>query len=259
MDAICLFRDLAREDPLKAQIVGKNILCNNPQDETIFEEYVKFCLTSAKAANDENICRFLLNEAEQAIQDFCQFCKIDLDILEKITSLSRDYSSVIEDISKKNINQIKENNKKLLSELESLFEKLESERKWEETIKELNELDSKFEKDQFEKEQKDLYNLYSTKISDLISKRMKDKQKGDAMQALDDFKECYESFCNDKKMKKDEVKLMPLLTNQLFKHDINSMPPDVVLYYNYVRDYIFNNINEDLKYKFVKCSIDNIK
>ena len=259
MDAICLFRDLAMENPLKAQIVGKNILCNNPQDETIFEEYVKFCLTSAKAANDESICRFLLNEAEQAIQDFCQFCKIDTDLLEKITSLSKEYSLVVEDISKKNMDQIKEYNKKLLSELESLYDKLESDNKWEETLKELNELDSKFEKDQFEKEQKDSYNLYSSKISDLISKRMKDKQKSDAIQALDDFKKCYECFCNDKKMKKEEEKLMPLLTNHLFKHDINSMPMDVVLYYNYVRDYIFNNINEDLKYKFIKCSIDNIK
>lgn len=259
MDAICLFRDFAKKDPLKAQIVGKNILCNNPQDENFFEEYVKFCLTSAKEENDENICRFLLNEAEQAIQDFCHFCKINPVVLEKITSLSREYTSVIEDITNKNINQIKENNKKLLFELESIFIKLESQNKWEETIKELKELDTKFEKDQFEKEQKDLYNSYSSKISDLISKRMKEKEKCTAMHALDDFKKCYESFRNDKKMKKEEDKLMPLLTNLLFKHDINSMPPDVVLYFNYVRDYIFSNLNEDLKYKFVKCSIENIK
>lgn len=36
MEIIQMFRDLAKEDPLKAQIVGKNLLCNNPQDETIF-------------------------------------------------------------------------------------------------------------------------------------------------------------------------------------------------------------------------------
>ena len=259
MEIIQMFRDLAKEDPLKAQIVGKNLLCNNPQDEAIFEEYVMFCLSNAKLTDDESICRFLLTEAEHAIQDYCQLCKINPAIFEKITSISGEYSSTVEFISEKNLNQIRENNKTLLSELEGLYKRLKDRYNWDETIKELKELDSKFDKDQFEKEEMDLYNSYSTKIADLISAQMKEKQKEDAMTALKDFQKCYEDFCNDKKMRKEEDKLLPLISNCLFKYDINSLPPDVVLYYNYVRDYIFNNIKDDLKFKFVKCSIDNIK
>lgn len=256
MDTLLLFRELAKEDPLKAQIVGKNILYNNPKNEAIFEEYFMFCLKNAESVDDDNICKFLLKEAEQSLQDYSQLCDMNPDTLEKIIVHSNNYSSTVERISNKNRDHIIANNKKLLNDLQNLLKKLEEGNNLDELLNDLKVLDSMLDKELFDEEENEIYKSTSTKIADLISVQMKDKQKRIAKEALDSFKFCFDDFCKDKKYKKDEEKLLSLVRSHLFNYDINTLPPEVIMFYNYVRDYIFNNVRDELKYKLVKCSIE---
>ena len=256
MDILLLFRELAKEEPLKAQIVGKNILYNNPKNEAIFEEYFIFCLKNAEEIDDENICKFFLKEAEQSLQDYSQQCDMTSETLEKIIVHSNNYSSTVDRISNKNRDHIIANNKKLLKDLQNLLEKLEDGNNLEGILNDLKVLDSMLDKDLFDEKEKEIYKSTSTKIADLISAKMKEEQNRIAKEALDSFKICFDEFCNDKKYKKDEEKLLTLVGSYLFNYDINTLPPEVIMFHNYVRDYIFNNVREELKYKLVKCSIE---
>ena len=72
-----LFEKLKDNFIWDAQIVGKNLFCQKPNEETIFNEYFSFCIKIATYPVEIETRTFFINEAELALNVFSEKCNID--------------------------------------------------------------------------------------------------------------------------------------------------------------------------------------
>ena len=253
---LSLFRELVKDEPLNAQIVGKNILIHNPSDYSLFLEYFKFCLNTAKSIQDESICDFLLKEAESSLQRFSESCIVDAAMLQNIRNCSTDYLKTVDEIAERNKKRIISENRVKLKKLEDACKILLKKGKKDDILTYITSIDSQIEKELMSDKDKEKYDELSQKVSDFISEDMLKKQRVKSLEALNSFKKAFDEFNANSKYKKEEQELCELLKKYLLGYAVTTLDSEVTIYYNYVYNFIFGKVRDELKYKMVEWAIE---
>ena len=258
MNAKDLFNSLSESAPERAQIVGRNILSQNPNDLAFAEIYLTFCIKNIVSLSND-ISDFFINESERTLQHISNTCDMSEEYLQQIDS----YSSQIneqENIARENFNsQIFQSNQELIKSIENEFDRLRWVKDDKSILFKIEQLDAQLIKEMLSNEQKDSYNSLVSKISDYVATNSKRKARENNLDALSLFNSALETFNSDKIFKKDKEKLEGLIKKYLCKYDVNTLDSEVALYYNYVYNYIFTKVKDELKFNMVECVVKEKK
>lgn len=269
-----LFKKLKDNSIWDAQIVGKNLFCQNPGNEVCFNDYFSFCITVAKWPVEIETRTFFANEAELALNVFSEKCNIDESILKKI----QDARNELVEVSK-NINEyiqaqteeqeksaVEENNKVLadLSKLKSEMLFIKEQAQFDDILTRMSDLEESLDKTILDKQQTVLYNTLTRDFSALVSNKMAELEHNKDIQynkkAADSFKKAFELFkANEDKYKKSDSELYGLVAKYLFAYNAKRLFNECLVYYNHVYSYIFNKLDDEGKFRFTKFSFDTPK
>ena len=247
-----LFEKLKDNFIWDAQIVGKNLFCQKPNEETIFNEYFSFCIKIATYPVEIETRTFFINEAELALNVFSEKCNIDesklkiiQDARSELVAVSR---KINEDIQSQTDEQGKssfEANNKVLSELSKLKSEMlhvVGQAQFDDVLKKMSDLEESLDKTILDKHQTALYNSLTRDFSTLISQKMTEI-----------------THCEDIKYKKSDRELYGLVSGYLFAFDAKRLFNECLVYYNHVYSYIFNKLDDDGKFRFTQFSFDTPK
>ena len=169
-----LFEKLKDNFIWDAQIVGKNLFCQKPNEETIFNEYFSFCIKIATYPVEIETRTFFINEAELALNVFSEKCNIDesklkiiQDARSELVAVSR---KINEDIQSQTDEQGKssfEANNKVLSELSKLKSEMlhvVGQAQFDDVLKKMSDLEESLDKTILDKHQTALYNSLTNEV-----------------------------------------------------------------------------------------------
>jgi len=249
-----LFETLSVKSPEQAQIVGRNILSQNPHDVDFAEHYLCFCIENI-VSHSKSVSDFFVDESERVLQHISEVCEMTEDNLEKISFYSNkitDREQEADDVITREVSI--ENNQNIQS-IEKEYEKLRYAKEKKPQLDEIDRLDSLLVKDMFTDVQQASYDAVIAKITQLVADKAKQDAKERNQKALNAFKTAFETFNSDSAYKKKAPQLETLVKKYLCEYDINTLAPEVVMYYNYVYNYIFSKLKDELKYKMVEFTI----
>lgn len=257
-----------------AQIVGKNLFHNNPSNEDSFCLYFDFCIEQANNQKDIDSRSFFLNEADIALSLFCDRCNMS----EKTFMLIDKKRKTFEESNQRFNISVHDNDEyltqKTISDNESLIDNLDklagdlqnvsSQKDFDTTIAAVSKAENSLVKDSFTPAQKERYDALSKRYSKLVSDKMIELQwqenKEYNLLAADAIKKVYDSFKTDsKKYKKDAHLFQDLICNKLCCYDNSRLTGETNTFYNFVYQYIFNEVDEDLKLQMTKYALNSSK
>lgn len=269
-----LFERLKDNSIWDAQIVGKNLFCQVPGNETNFNNYFSFCITVATWPVEIETRTFFINEAELALNVFSEKCNIDesrlkiiQDARSKLVSVSKDINEYIRIQTEVQEKLAFEANNKILAE----FSKLKSEMfhakkqvQFDNVLKKMSDCEEGLDKTILNKQQTALYNSLTKDFSALVSKKMVEIAHYEDIQynkeAANSFKKAFELFKeNEDKYKRSDRELYGLVAEYLFAFDAKRLFNECLVYYNHVYSYIFNKLDDSGKFRFTQFSFDTQK
>lgn len=255
MKSIELYNSLKDTDVLKAQVVGKNIFSKEIKNQEFILDYFDFLLRSAVNSDDGDVCDYMLKEAESALQSYSEACEMSNDTLDFIYDCNERMKKAVSQISKNNKQIVFDNNAKLIKEIKDHYSSLQQNGKSDSVISKITELDSMIVKEAFDQKMKNVYARLSHDISSFITQSINFERKNNSLSALQEYKEAFNMFNEDKKYKKEEAELEFLLRTRLFKYNLSNLDQEVLTYYNFVYNHIFSKVKDEFKYKMVEWAI----
>lgn len=270
-----LFEKLVKENKIwDAQIVGKNLFCQNPGEVTCFKEYFEFCINVATWPVEIETRSFFANEADLALNVFSEKCNINVktmkiirDSRSKLVSVSNNINSYIQEQTKEQELTAFESNNKILSGLTKLKTEMNganNQKEFDQVLVKMSSYEEGLDKAIFTPEQNTLYNSLTRDFSALVSQKMADLSHKEDIQynktAADSFKKAFELFkANEDKYRKSDSELYGLVSQYLFAYDARRLFNECLVYYNHVYSYIFNKLDDDGKFRFTQFSFDTPK
>ncbi len=229
---LALFKELASTDPFKAQVVGRNLFLKNMADVNIFKEYFTFSISVS--CNSVPEAKFFVEEAEHALQLFCDACEINAEVVNQIFEWRDLLYQKEEAISAQIQAEIINSNDTILKKISDLQGKLASSKSPTKILDEIRALDASLDKDMLDNRQMAVYGKLSDKLSSYVVKAQKKESKKTNLNALGDLHHVLDEFNKEGAYKKDEEKLSKLLKSRMFNIDLSIVVPEVVTYYNHV-------------------------
>lgn len=255
-DVKSLFLELQKSNPIKAQIVGRNLFLKSPSDSSSYELYSDFCLNYVNGENNDLSFRhFLLQEVKEATSLFCDQCEITKDNLNLIDRISERYVLGGSLLERNERSFYIAQNKNLLDTLKDQITR-EFSKSPDSALKEITQLDEKLEKDLFTDSQEKEYKELTDLLSEKVKKNMELKDRKANQDALHCYKKAFDLFNSDNKYKKEQESLAVLGT-YLNKYEVQKLSSSVQLYYNYVVSFIFSKLDDDMKYRFVEMTTND--
>lgn len=265
------FKKLLSEQKIwNAQIVGKNLFCDNPSDIKVFSTYFDFCIEQAIGQDDLDSCSFFLNEADLAFSLFCERCDMSEALLDTIDASRSHLLKARDNVNNKfqketesKVIRLTQKNESTILELEKVAEKLRGTSKQEDfdtIINRVSGLENALDKSSFTPQQQEKYNTITRAFSELVTEKMKEfqhqKDVDYNLKAVKVFKEVYDTFKKEeKKYKKGENDFKDLIANSLCGFDGTRLFSETSMYYNFVYSYIFNTVGDELKNKMTEFAI----
>lgn len=269
-----LFERLKDNSIWDAQIVGKNLFCQNPGEEINFNDYFSFCVTVAAWPVEIETRTFFANEAELVLNVFSEKCNIDesklkiiQDARSKLVAVSKDINDFIQTQANEQEKSAYEANNNVLSELSKLKSEMlhvKEQAQFDDVLKKMSNFEESLDKTILDKHQTLLYNSLTRDFSALVSQKMAEIAHREDIQynkkAADSFKKAFELFkTNEDKYKKSDRELYGLVSEYLFAFDAKRLFNECLVYYNHVYSYIFNKLDDDGKFRFTQFSFDTPK
>lgn len=270
-----LLDNLIKENNIfDAQIVAKNLFCQNPGEATSFTDYFDLCLKVAAWPVEIETRTFFVGEAELALNVFSEKCKIDVSTLgiiqdskSKLVNISNEINLFIQNQVKEKERATFESNNAILSDLSKLKTKMnnvDNQKMFDQVLVEMADLEEKLDKTAISPEQNTLYISLTRDFSSLVSQKMAEISHAEDIEynksAADSFKKAFDLFkANEDKYKKSDSELYGLVSQYLFAFDAKRLFNECLVYYNHVYTYIFNKLDEDGKFRFTQFSFDTPK
>ena len=270
-----LFDKLIKENKIwDAQIVGKNLFCQNPGEVTCFKNYFELCIKVASWEIEIETRSFFATEAELALNVFSEKCNINGKTLKIIQDSRSELVSVSNDINlyvQKQTNEqelaaFESNNKVLagLSKLKTEMNGANDQIEFDKVLVKMSNYEEGLDKTILTPEQNTLYNSLTRDFSALVSQKMADISHKEDIQynktAADSFKKAFELFkANEDKYKKSDSELYGLVSQYLFAFDAKRLFNECLVYYNHVYSYLFNKLDDNGKFRFTQFSFDTPK
>lgn len=259
---------------LDAYLVIKNLYSRNPADIELFNEFANLGLEIAMYDIDFDERKNFANEVHSALTIFCESADINEETLKIIKSISDRISKVLvkiyndeKAVEEENLKNIQDENLKLLNQLSNLNQEMnnaENQEEFDQLLKKVSDIESKLNKDLFTTGQSESYDILTQVYSKTISEKMESLNNKRLLElnkkAVNDFKEVMDNFTSNKsRYKENEGNLRALVKSKLFIYDTRDLFNESLVYYNHVYSFIFNEVNENLKYKLTKWSIQTTK
>lgn len=247
-------------DEWAANLVIRNAFLNDPGNRLIFENYYNYLLNNARKLNDYNKKLSYINDAGNALITFSEYA--DLDNFEFIKSCRQTLKNVENEIEKKQVEKIKDENLKILKDLESLVNKLRKTKNETEirmilesagdlenrlNLSLLNDIDY----DRYNK-LKDVYEDLATQKGDEINRLQHKKYNEKAVKQIHKFFEEFKE--NEKDYEKDKKDIINLVKNRydIVKLNADYFNQESLTYFNHVYNYIFGKISDEKKFELTK-------
>lgn len=270
-----LFEKLIKENKIwDAQIVGKNLFCQNPGEVICFKNYFEFCIKVAGWEIEIETRTFFATEAELALNVFSEKCSIDESTLgtiqdsrSKLVSVSDEINLFIQNQTNEQELAAFESNNKILSELSKLKTEMNganNQKEFDQVLVKMSSYEEGLDKAILTPEQNTLYNSLTRDFAALVSQKMADLSHKEDIQynktAADSFKKAFELFkANEDKYRKSDSELYGLVSQYLFAYDARRLFNECLVYYNHVYSYIFNKLDDYGKFRFTQFSFDTPK
>lgn len=270
-----LFEKLRKDNAiLNAQIVGKNLFCQNPGDVSCFKNYFEFCIDVATWPVEIEKRSFFAAEAELALNVFSEKCIIDESTLKviqdsssKLVSVSNEINLFIQNQTEEQEHVAFESNNEILSGLSKLkteMMRVKNQKQFDKVLGKMSSFEEDLDKTILTSTQTTLYNSLTRDFSALVSQKMAEISHNEDVQynkvAADSFKKAFELFkANEDKYKKSDSELYGLVSQYLFAFDAKRLFNECLVYYNHVYSYIFNKLDDDGKFRFTQFSFDTPK
>lgn len=257
-----------------AQLVGKNLLCKEPGNQSVFEAYFDFCIKICCLPIEIETRRFYLKEAELSLSVFSErtdFSELTLKFIEckrdKLIEASHSVNdSVQEEISNhtKKLESINQTNLSKLVRLKGEFLECSTQNDFDRLITKMSEIENSFIKESFTDTQRLQYESLTKDFSELVSKSMANIAKKNDIEynrkAAKSFKSAFDLFKKNPGIYSgNDGKLYELVANYLFAFDAKRLFNETLVYYNHVYTYIFNKLDDDGKFRFTQFSFDTPK
>lgn len=275
MKGLELFNSLASQNNFwDAQLVGKNMLCKDPANQSVFEAYFDFCIRICSLPIEIETRKFYLKEAELSLSIFSErtdFNELTLKFIEcKRVKLIEASHSVNDSIQEELSNQTKilvstnQTNLSKLVRLKGEFLEVSTQNDFDRLITKMSEIENSFFKESFSDTQRLQYESLTKDFSELVSKAMTNiAQKNDIeynRRAAKSFKSAFNLFKKNPGLYSDnDGKLYELVANYLFAFDAKRLFNETLVYYNHVYTYIFNKLDDEGKFRFTQFSFDTPK
>lgn len=126
------------------------------------------------------------------------------------------------------------------------------------------QIEAKLNKALFNNTQNNTYEILTKNYSHTISSKMEELNHKSLLevnkQAVACFKDVFDTFRTNKgKYKDSESNLKALMTSKFFIFDTSKLFNESLVYYNHVYSMIFQEVNDNLKYKLTEWAIKTTK
>lgn len=256
---------LNEENWNNAYLVIKNLFNKNVGDKNIFKKFIDLNLYLAMESKDVEQRKMYVNEAIEGLTLFSENADINEEILNFINGLQRGINDVCTEIDNdenklyEEANKIiEEDNENYLNELEDKIEELEkniSDEKFESLLLDISKIDEDINKEFFNEKQEEKYANLINKLTEIQNKKIISDNKIAIYRysgVLKDFKS------NEKKyIIKENINELKYVLNRLFSMNKYNLFDETIMYYNYVYQYIFSKVDDEIKYKMTEWSVES--
>ena len=275
MDSVLVNELLDEYMYTEAYTVAKNLFCKNPSNKETFKCFADLGLRIASQDIDIEQRKNYLNDISNGLTVFSESSEMTRSLLEDIKMYEENINSVYFDIktAEQQAILIEKNriedyiNAPLLEVLADSLLKLRSAKtqtEFDGHLANISKLENELDKDNFSDAQISSYNELTKMYSDTVSKKLEELNREALIEtnkeAAESFRKIYNEFLGNKsKYKSKEVNLKKLVVPSLFSYDARDLFNETLVYYNYVYSTIFNEVEDDLKFKLTEWSIDTVK
>ncbi|MCF0198513.1 MAG: hypothetical protein HUK02_04225 [Bacteroidaceae bacterium] len=258
MEQMQLFLSLKEADIVTANSVGRNYCLRNINDLEALQLYIEFCIEQINAEKSE-FFSFFVNEANVMCQYFLDNAIVSSDSLSLFLDLKNKLENRIRDCTEYLNKQSYKECKSLIDDISQCIGKYAlpnvSKKNKSKYLEEIARLDERIVADALPEDLRNEYNSLTVKVAEITENNRKAAQKKQNLNALKDIKEAFDTFSKDSEYKKNEDKLSSLLKNKMYCHNLDELNTEILTYYNYVYNYIFSKVKDELKFKMVLWSI----
>ena len=255
---------------IEALLVGKNMVNRNPGDYECVSAYLELLLMLAEKLPSLNERKTYIGQANIALSLYEENADLNGEMIKKIAVYREKILKIATEIDndeaakeKDRLYQIESKNNKLIEQLYSVKQKIESVKKkedFEKNLQELSQIDEKIEHEYLNGEQKKHYDQLNRACTDLISSKMRELEHMSNIeynkQAVEAYDSAFRKFRNNTNYYKNQTQLFELVSSTLFAFDASRLFNETLIYYNHVYSYIFGKLDDDGKLAITRYSIE---
>lgn len=269
------YNKLKEENKLiDAYTVIKNYLSRDTGNVEIFKEYIDMSLMLAKLDIDFDERKQYISEANTALAFFSETADINESVLAIIRGTKSRISAMLDEIleqehdfyikREKVIHDDNINHLNKLVDLKKALALADTQEEFDQLLGEVENTETLIQKDFFNKEQKKTYEILTKHFTETISSKIEELNYSRLLKinkkAVSSFQDAFDSFTKNKgKYKDSESNLKALVVTKLFPYDTSKLFNESLIYYNYVYSIIFQEVNDNLKFKLTEWSIETTK
>lgn len=265
---------MENNDIWSANLVLKNNFNKNVGDEDSFKRFFDFSIKIAKWNINLASRSTFLEQAKSALVFFSENGELKNETIEliqacqnEIASVQVEIDSVEQQLEAKRINEIKEKNIDLLSNLiecKMPLQKCEDQEQFHDLLKQIKNTEEQIHISFLDNEQKLLFDELTKEYPELIKNKLNEfertRLKGYNKTAVTEFNEVFEQFKqNEDKYKNNIIELKRLVAKRLFRFETDQLYNETLIYYNHVYSYIFGSLDEEGKYRLTELAISTDK
>lgn len=270
-----LYMDLKEKHQYSdAYLIIKNCFSRDLKNPQTFKEFVDFALELSTFNITINERKNYVNDAVAALTLFSENAELNSELLSLIKTIQSKVQTCTNNILQDEQSAYQEQehtiyikNNDLLNELAAKAKMLENAKLQSEVdriLGEISVIEASLSKDKFNKAQNSSYEELTKLFSQLISQKLEELNRKELLQinrrAVESIRDVFETFTRNKsKYQNSETNLRHLMTAKFFIFDTSKLFNESLIYYNHVYAIIFQEVNDNLKYKLTEWAITTVK
>ena len=254
-----------------AYLVIKNQYSRHPDNTELFCTFIDYTLEISGYDMEFDARKTYLEEAYAALTIFSESADISADILALIKEKNGDVAKARARIEldekafyEKKQEQVRAENAQILKKLTDLCQSIkgiQTQEQFDQILTDISQAEEKLIQDLLTPKQNEAYRKLSKYCSDSISQKMEELNYQNLlsinMKAAESFKKVMDTYSADpSRFNSNTGNLRNLVVTQLFSYDTKDLFNETLIYYNHVYSYIFNQVDEQLKFRLTEWSLE---
>lgn len=258
----------------RINILGRNIVNNNPDDRESIELYIGFLLELANSLPMADERREYLSQARVILSFVGENANLDETYIDWLASIQAEIDQIEDKIAdvvdrkiEFSIQEINSQNSKALIEIHGLIDKLHAVRdqeSFDKCMQQFIAVDKSIDKDYLSEEDQQRYDELSKMCSETISERLlvieRNKNVDYNNEAVKSFKLAYKEFRDfESQYMSDSYMLVNMLKEKMFGFDSDRLFPETIMYFQDIYKNIFDKVTDEGKELMTRASIESYR